>query len=208
MPPKVKFSKESIIDAAFSVVRRDGWGGLTARSIAKELGASTGPIYSYLSSMKDIEEAVVGKVLDLFVRYTTASQTGDPWIDSGIGYVRFALEERQLFQCINDEKHTPVQRKLSRDIWEQLGRDLKGYPLFKGLAEHQVDGIRMARWILVHGLASLINMGWFQVAADKKITFNDKRQVTLEMLIRTFSFALCKGMAEEAKSQIPIGKTR
>jgi AcrR family transcriptional regulator len=196
MPPKAKFSSERIIEAAFSVVRREGWSALSARSIAKELGASTGPIYAYLPSMTDIEEAVVGKALDLYQEYLTAPQTGDPWLDSGIGYIQFAFEEHQLFRCINDEKHTPMQRKLGRKLWERLSVDLKGYPQFEGMDDDIVVRIRMARWMLVHGLASLLNMGWFRMDTKNRLIINDGKHVSIEMLIRYLSNSLCKGMKE------------
>jgi AcrR family transcriptional regulator len=203
MPPKAKFSSESVIEAAFSVVRREGWSALSARSIAKELSASTGPIYAYLASMTDIEEAVVGKALDLYHQYLTTPQTGDPWLDSGIGYIRFALEEQQLFRCINDEKHTPMQRKLGRKIWKRLGQDLENHPQFKDLDEKTVVRIRMARWMLVHGMASLINMGWFRMDSKKRMTINDNKRFSIEMLIRYLSNALCSGMKEEGEIPDP-----
>ena len=199
MPPKAKFSSESVIEAAFCVVRREGWTALSARSIAKELGASTGPIYAYLPSMTDIEEAVVEKALNLYHQYLTAPQTGDPWLDSGIGYIRFAMEEQQLFRCINDEKHTPMQRKLGRKIWKHLGQDLENHPQFKGLDNKTIVRIRMARWMLVHGMASLINMGWFRVNPKRRLTINDNKQVSIEMLIRNLSNALCRGIQEEGE---------
>ncbi len=203
MPPKAKFSGESIIEAAFRIVRREGWSALSARSIARELGASTGPIYAYLPSMTEIEEAVVEKALDLYSRYLTATETGDAWIDSGIGYIRFAIEERQLFRCLNDEKHTPVQRKLAKKIWERLSLDLKNHPTFKGLDDDLTVRIRQARWMMVHGIASLINMGWFQVDSEKRIRFNDERRISIEMLIRYLSGALHRGMTEENQSSDP-----
>ena len=203
MPPKAKFSSESVVEAAFNIVRREGWAALSARSIAKELGASTGPIYAYLSSMTDIEEAVVGKALVLYHQYLTTPQTGDPWLDSGIGYIRFALEEQQLFRCINDEKHTPMQRKLSRKIWKRLGQDLENHPQFKGLDNKTTARIRMARWMLVHGMASLMNMGWFRVNTRNQLTINDRKRVGIDMLIRYLSTALCRGIKEEGEIPDP-----
>ena len=58
MPPKFKFDKEEIVQTAVEVVRQHGWNGLSARSIAKELNASTKPIYGYFKSMVVLEEAV------------------------------------------------------------------------------------------------------------------------------------------------------
>ena len=50
MPPKPKFTKEDIVEAAFNIVREQGWEALTQRSIAQKLNASIGPIYSSLSN--------------------------------------------------------------------------------------------------------------------------------------------------------------
>ncbi len=158
MPPKIKYRKEDIIDAAFNLVRKSGWKGLSARSIAKELNASTGPIYSYLDSMKDLDEEVVGKAMELFTEYIiNTKQTGDKWIDHGIGYTLFAKHEHHLFRGINDENHLKIQKKYAPEIWEALNQELSDYPLFEGLSEETSMQIRNMRWIFIHGLATLIN---------------------------------------------------
>ena len=41
MPPKVKFSKETIIGTALQLVREQGMSSLTARALAEKLGAYT-----------------------------------------------------------------------------------------------------------------------------------------------------------------------
>ena len=69
MPPKQKFTKEDIVEAAFNVVREQGWEALSQRSIAKKLNASIGPIYSYLKSMTNLEEAVIEKAYELLLHY-------------------------------------------------------------------------------------------------------------------------------------------
>ena len=51
MPPKVKITKEDIVQAGMEIVRRDGEAGLNARSIAAVLGCSTQPVFSNYDSM-------------------------------------------------------------------------------------------------------------------------------------------------------------
>ena len=51
MPPKVKVSKEEIINTAISLIRKSGASAVNARSIAAELGCSTQPIFSNFASM-------------------------------------------------------------------------------------------------------------------------------------------------------------
>lgn len=156
MPPKVKFKKETILEAAFNVVRKNGWKGLSARSIADELNSSTRPIYTHLKSMKDLEEAVFHKALDLLEEYIVTPRTGDKWVDQGYGFVLFAKNERILFKSILDEKHSSLLHESINRIGEKLGEELKDYPPFKGLPQIRIDNLRKIRSTFVHGMASMV----------------------------------------------------
>ena len=52
MPPKVKFQKDDIVRAALNVARRGGIDAVTAREVAKELGMSVGPIFTWFDTME------------------------------------------------------------------------------------------------------------------------------------------------------------
>ena len=54
MAPKNKFTKEEMVAAALRVVRAKGADGLTAKTIADELGTSTQPIFTAFGSMGGI----------------------------------------------------------------------------------------------------------------------------------------------------------
>lgn len=159
MPPKPKIKPDDIVDAAFEYVRKNGWKGLTARYLSVQLNCSTMPIYSSFKSMAALEEAVVKKAMDVFLTYITTPRTGDTWMDHGVGYVMFALEEKYLFRCVFDEAHDPLRAKYSGMIWERTGRELAVYDPFRELSENQVLQLRRGRWVLMHGLASLVNTG-------------------------------------------------
>jgi AcrR family transcriptional regulator len=195
MPPKVKFSKESIVNAAFEVVRKQGWEGLTARSIANELNSSTNPIYSHLKSMKDLEEEVIKKAIDLFEEYITRPRTNDKWIGHGLGYLLFAIHEKHLFKAIHDENHIVLYRKHSDKLWEAIGEELSDYHLFKGLSEDIVFKIRHTRWIYTHGVATLITNG-FRLDAIKT-------EEDLVDMIRGASMALYRGIKDRPDSYGP-----
>ncbi len=163
MPPKIQFTQENIIETAFQIVRREGWKGLSARAIARDLNCSTRPIYDHLKSMKTLEEEVIKKTLEYFYEYLSSSPTGDIWLDQAVGHVRFAMEERHLFRCINDPEHASVQKKHTLWIWESLGKMLSDHELFEGLSEKEIARIRATRWFFIHGISSLISNEWFSV---------------------------------------------
>ncbi len=49
MPPKFKFTRAQIIDAAVNITRKNGISALTARALATELGSSSKPIFGLLA---------------------------------------------------------------------------------------------------------------------------------------------------------------
>ena len=78
MPPKFKFTREQIVDAGFAIVRSKGWAGLSTRSLAEALGASSRPIYSFFKSITELEEAIVRRGVDLLYRCMIRERSGDP----------------------------------------------------------------------------------------------------------------------------------
>ena len=175
MPPKPKLKKEEIVKIAFDHVRKNGWNGLTARNLAEKLNSSTKTIYFHFNSMKEVEEAVVKKAMDLILSYTTTSRSGDPWIDHAVGVVMFAVEEKYLFRSIFDEKHVEARKKHSVQVWRSGEKYLVGHPLFKDLNDHQVEIIRRVRWIFTHGLASLLNISNWPFDGEERLIQAIKR---------------------------------
>lgn len=179
MAPKRQFSRQDIIEASFNVVRKHGWQGLSARAIASELKSSTRPIYDHHESMKNIEAQVVKKALAYFVDFISQERTGDKWLDQALGYVLFASQEKHLFRCINDEKHIHLQKQYAKEHWVALGEQLLKDERFEGLPEKTKNRIRAARWILVHGLAFLVNSGWYELSASEDSIISEDMGATL-----------------------------
>ncbi len=100
MPPKLKFTKAEIVDAAFQFVRENGWAALSTRSLADALGSSVRPIYSHFNSRDELEKEIALNCVDLLYSYMVREWTGDPWCDHGIGYVKFAQKEKRLFRSL------------------------------------------------------------------------------------------------------------
>ncbi len=190
MPPKQKFNPEDVIEAAFQVVRRQGWEGFSARTIATELGSSTRPIYDYFNSMENIENEVVKKALAYFVEFLCKERTGDVWLDQALGYVLFASQEKNLFRCINDEKHTPFQKASARQHWEILGEKLSKDERFKKLPSDVKHKVRAARWVFIHGLASLISSGWFKIPITEESILSEQFGLNLTEFLKKANHGL------------------
>ena len=61
MPPKPKFTKDEIINAAFEIVRTRGEHALTAREVGKYLKTSSSPIFTVFNDMEELKTEVARK---------------------------------------------------------------------------------------------------------------------------------------------------
>lgn len=101
MPPRVKFTKEEIVDAALRVTREGGIGSLTARSLANELGASTRPMFTYFETMEDLRHEVHEAAKGIYKGYIEAGLANRiPFLGVGQNTIRFAREEPYLFELL------------------------------------------------------------------------------------------------------------
>ena len=97
--PKQRINREMVVDAAFSVARREGAAQVLVKRIAEELHCSVQPIYSYLSNMDELRSAVAEKAADHMRAYMAQHiNPADPFRSTGYAYVRYAREEPHLFQ--------------------------------------------------------------------------------------------------------------
>ena len=105
MPAVRKVSKEQIIDAAVEVLRDNGFSAINARSVAKKLGCSTQPIYFSFKNMDELKTALTERAIELHTQRVRDSLRAHEGNDSryssyGMGFVKFAAEEKQLFRWL------------------------------------------------------------------------------------------------------------
>ena len=105
MPAVRKVSKEQIIDAAVDVLRDDGFSAINARSVAKKLGCSTQPIYFSFRNMEELKAALTERAIQMHTQRVRDSMRIHEGNDSryssyGMGFVKFAAEEKQLFRWL------------------------------------------------------------------------------------------------------------
>ena len=101
MPPKPKYTKEQITDAAFGIVRVKGMSALSARSLAKALGSSTAPIFAFFDTIEDVQNAVISKARLLYSEYVRAGLNRTPAFKGvGMKYIQFAKDEPELYKIL------------------------------------------------------------------------------------------------------------
>ncbi len=101
MPPKVKFQKEEIVRAALKVVREQGIDAVTAREVAKELGVSPRPIFTYYDTMEQLRSDVYEMAKEEYRAYIERGLAGPvPFRGVGQQYLMFAREEPELYKVL------------------------------------------------------------------------------------------------------------
>lgn len=157
MPPKAKITKEMIVDVAFDILRRDGIDKVTARNISEQLGCSTQPVLYYFATVEDIKKSVYQKADEY---HTSCIMNFDdtcenPMFAIGMNYIKFAIEERKLFQFLFQSNGFSgvsmpelLQSEDLRPLYVELQKELE-------VSEEEAKEIFSTLFIFAHGYASL-----------------------------------------------------
>lgn len=157
MPPKAKITKEMIVDTAFSIVRSGGADKVTARSISEQLHCSTQPVLYYFTSVEDIKKMVYRKADEYHAGYIM-NMEGDyknPMLAVGMNYIRFAIEERNLFRFLFQTNELQGIEMLDLLESEKLLAILTAAQEVMELSLENTREVFSTLFIFVHGYASL-----------------------------------------------------
>ncbi len=154
MPPKVKITKEDIIEAATSIVRNSGAQSVNARNVAAVLKCSTQPVFSNFASMSQLLNAVIKKADDMcneFIKREVENGEYPPYKASGMAYIRFAKEEKELFKLLYMRDRTQEDNKKS-EITNDMENIVKNTT---GLMGDKMKLFHLEMWAFVHGIATM-----------------------------------------------------
>ena len=125
MPPKTKFDKNSIVDAALEVAKERGFSSITARNVANRLHSSVAPIYVNFSTIEDLTEAVVQRVFAISEELL-ANQKGQNLFENiGKASLAFAREYPVLFRelSIQPNPYMASYQTIENSMIEALSED-------------------------------------------------------------------------------------
>lgn len=187
MPPKAKFTKEEIIEAALDIARRKGIDAVTAREIGASLKVSTRPIFTYYSTMDEVKSDVVEAAKKIYEGYITRGLGMPvPFLGVGIQFIQFAKSEPELYRLLfltgfgennislADESLRSMQELSRKSIMETYAMDA-----------YTADCYCRDMWLVGNSLAALIVTGG-NVIKDEDIP----------RTLSGFSLSLCKAYKE------------
>ncbi len=162
MPRKFMFTREKVLAAALNLAREQGIAAVTARGLGEKLGSSSKPIFSLFENMEDVLSAVMEAADNLYQSYLKedmASGKYPPYKASGMAYIRFAREEKELFKLLfmRDRTHENIG-----DDKEELKPLLELIQQKLGLNEESAYLFHLKMWIYVHGIATMLATSYLE----------------------------------------------
>ena len=175
MPPSVRFSREAVLNAAYQLIRREGPAALNARSVAKELGGSTQPIFRLFTNMDDLKASVIEQALQDWKNKLRMrmQDSAFPYLSIGMSYLIFARDEPELFKLLF------MRDRVSDGSCTDYNVDF-GIPLIEHAVGVDVSTARQLyerNWLYCHGLAVAIATKYIPCISEC-----DMRQLLVESL--------------------------
>ena len=188
MPPKTRITRDMIISGAVEVVRLNGFENINARTVAGQFHCSTQPVMYHFSTIDNLKKAAYRQVDHLHTQYMMSIPPGqDPILGIGMNYIRFAVEEPQLFRFLFQSGYGEEDSLLEMIDSEELIPVLAAMQEGAGLSRQKARNLFITVALFAHGYASII--------ANNHLEFNEK--LIAEHLERTWNGAVLAAEREE-----------
>ena len=173
MPRDFLFTKDEIVKAALDLTREKGFAAVSTRALGEKLGTSSRPVFSHFQNMAEVQKAIVAAANDVYQSYIRNETTRGKYPQykaTGMAYIRFAREERELFKLLfmRDRSHEKVKEnptemdELVALIGKQVGLDKASAKLFY-----------LEMWAYTHGIATMVATGyldWDEALTSRALT--------------------------------------
>ena len=158
MPRSNTVTRADILKAAAEVVRKKGERELKVRAIAAELNCSTQPVYSqFPKGMEELKAALTEEAKAQYrasIDSYLASAPHGRYEAFGMGYVRFAREEKGLYRFLFlSERNSEFLDPFFDDIIAEM------CALYH-MSEETARAFHRDMAVFSYGLGALVNTGW------------------------------------------------
>lgn len=159
MPPKPKYTKEEIVNAAYELTREKGIEAVVAREVGKRLNTSSSPVFTAWSSMDELKEEIWKMAKQKYQQYMDDIFDYSPaFKEFGMRCVGFAAQEPNLFRLLflsKRDEHSPYvrfQQEFGGIFASLVGEIEKSFELPKAEAEDLLNQMI----IFANGIASFV----------------------------------------------------
>ena len=188
MPPKTRVTEDIIVRAAIEVVRQSGFESVNARTVAGQLRCSTQPVMYHFTTIENLKKAAYRAADRLHSEYMMNIPPGQhPILGIGMNYIRFAVEEPQLFRFLFQSGYAEENSLLEMVDSPELTPVLAAMQQGSGLSMRKTKHIFITVALFAHGYASII--------ANNHLEFDEK--LVAAHLVRTWDGAVLAAEQEE-----------
>ena len=188
MPPRARITRDMIIDAAIEVIRNSGFDSLNARTVAAQLHCSTQPVMYHFETIESLKKAAFRKADQLHFEYMmNCPAERDPVLSIGLNYIRFAVEEPQLFRFLFQSGYAEEGSLPEMISSEEMAPLLAAMQQGSGLNPEQTREVFLTVAMFAHGYASII--------ANNHLEFDEK--LIAQHLERAWNGAVLAAAQEE-----------
>lgn len=165
MPPKTRVEKEDIVKAAAELVRESGADSINARAVAAKLGVSTQPIFSNYGSMEELKADVLEYAHTVYCGYLERGMNSGEYPvykASGMAYIQFAKEERELFKLLFMRDRTGETLHDEDDVKSIIEILMN----ILGLSREEANMFHLEMWAYVHGIAVMAATSYLELETE------------------------------------------
>ncbi len=155
MPRNYLFTKEQIVEIGLQLIREKGMSALTARALSEKMGTSSKPIFSLFKNMEELKGEILVSADNLYQMYLQNEiKAGKypPYKASGMAYIRFAREEKHLFELLFMRNRSHEEIKSGKELKQIIAIISES----TGMNEKTAELFHLQMWIYVHGIAAMI----------------------------------------------------
>lgn len=158
MPPKAKITREMVVTSAFEIARQTGAENINARTVSQKLNCSTQPVMYHFATIEELKRTAYEKADKYHTEYLMNIPETQESVMLGIGlnYIRFAVEEPNLFRFIFQSGYVAENNLLEMINSEELTPVLSAMQKEMNMNIEQTKEIFVTLALFVHGYASII----------------------------------------------------
>lgn len=165
MPPRVRIAKEDIVKTSIEIIRKEGEAALNARNIGKALNCSTQPVFFNFSSMEELKQEVKLFAYNLYLEFLDKEAKKGEYPEYkafGLGYIRFAKEERELFKFLFMCDRTGEEFISTYDREKSIEYIVKN----NNISREKAELMQLEMWVFVHGIATMLATSYLDLDRD------------------------------------------
>lgn len=168
MPKALEISKENVVRAAVKLINKEGWANLNARSLAKQLGISTKPLYRLYENMDEIKDNVLQEIYRQYDEFINSKiDSKKALLTLCIAYVDFANEYKNLFISLFLSDN--LKWKKIEDVFDEKWNQSTIIQLVNkhGFSFEEAKELFLHMWLYANGLATLIATNQIKLDEEK-----------------------------------------